>query len=86
MKKIAMIALGACMFTATADAQKQTGGENNLQVLFAPLGGSPISLNGGGISFRKVASDGKSASLHPRLGAVASGSPAAPRRRSGAGR
>jgi len=61
MKKILLFALGACMFTATADAQKQAGGENNLQVLFAPLGGSPISLNYGGISYRKFSSDGTSA-------------------------
>jgi hypothetical protein len=59
MKKIAILALGACMFIATADAQKQSGGEKNLQVLFAPLGGNPISING--ISFRKFSSDGKSA-------------------------
>ena len=61
MKKIALLALGACMFIATADAQKQTGGEKNLQVLFAPLGGNPISLNYGGISFRKFSADGTSA-------------------------
>ena len=61
MKKIVLIALGACMFVATANAQeKQTGGEKNLQVLFAPLGGSPISLNGGGISFRKFNATGTS--------------------------
>ncbi|MCX6292092.1 MAG: outer membrane beta-barrel protein [Bacteroidetes bacterium] len=61
MKKIVLIALGALMFTANADAQKQAGNEKNLQVLFAPLGGSPVSLNGGGISFRKFNSDGTSA-------------------------
>ena len=61
MKKIALLALGACMFLGTAQAQKQTGGEKNLQVLFAPLGGTPISLNGGGISFRKFNSTGTSA-------------------------
>jgi hypothetical protein len=49
------------MFIATADAQKQAGGEKNLQVLFAPLGGSPITLNGGGISFRKFNSTGDAA-------------------------
>jgi len=61
MKKILLVALSACMFTSVAHAQKQSGGEKNLQVLFAPLGGSPISLNYGGISFRKFGSDGTSA-------------------------
>ncbi len=35
---------------------KQKGGENNLQVMFAPLGGSPISI--GGIAYRKFSTDG----------------------------
>jgi len=62
MKKIILVALSACMFIATADAQnKQAGGEKNLQVLFSPLGGSPVSLNGGGISFRKFNATGTSA-------------------------
>src|SRR2546430_14603264 len=59
MKKIALLALGASMFIATADAQKQSGGENNLEVQFAPLSGTPISI--GGIRYRKFSSDGTSA-------------------------
>ncbi len=60
MKKLFVLALGASMFIGTvAHAQKQAGGEKNLQVLFAPLGGSPISING--ISFRKFSADGSSA-------------------------
>jgi hypothetical protein len=61
MKKIALIVLGACMFIGTAKAQKQAGNEKNLQVLFAPLGGNPISLNYGGISFRKFNATGDAA-------------------------
>ena len=59
MKKILLVALGVSLFMVPAQAQKQAGGEKNLQVLFAPLGGSPISLNG--ISFRKFNGDGTSA-------------------------
>jgi hypothetical protein len=60
MKKLFLLALGASMFIGTtAHAQKQAGGEKNLQVLFAPLGGSPISING--ISFRKFNAAGNSA-------------------------
>ncbi len=60
MKKLLVLALGASMFVSTAaHAQKQAGGEKNLQVLFAPLGGSPISING--ISFRKFNAAGTSA-------------------------
>lgn len=61
MKKTVVLALGACMLIATADAQpfKQVGGEKNLQVLFAPLGGQPISING--ISFRKFNDTGTGA-------------------------
>jgi hypothetical protein len=59
MKKLLVLALGASMFASVAHAQKQAGGEKNLQVLFAPLGGSPISING--ISFRKFNAAGTSA-------------------------
>jgi len=60
MKKTLLLVLGACMFIATAQAQfKQSGGEKNLQVLFAPLGGQPVSING--ISFRKFNSTGTAA-------------------------
>lgn len=49
-----MIAAAALFIGTTANAQevmKQTGGEQNLEVLFAPLGGSPIGING--IKYRK---------------------------------
>jgi len=60
MKKLFVLALGASMFIGTvAHAQKQAGGEKNLQVLFAPLGGSPVSLNG--IAFRKFNAAGTAA-------------------------
>jgi hypothetical protein len=59
MKKLFVLALGASLFIGTAHAQKQAGGEKNLQVLFAPLGGNPISING--ISFRKFNAAGNSA-------------------------
>jgi opacity protein-like surface antigen len=54
MKKTILIALGAgfCMTSAFAQPFKQSGKENNLQLLFAPLGNNPVSLNQG-ISYRK---------------------------------
>lgn len=61
MKKILLIALGACMFISTVDAQKQTGGEKNFQLLAAPFSGAPIMSNGSGISFRKFNATGTSA-------------------------
>ena len=61
MKKTVVLALGACMLIATSYAQpfKQAGGEKNLQVLFAPLGNTPISISG--ISFRKFNATGTAA-------------------------
>ena len=60
MKKILLVAFCASLFAVpTVSAQKQAGKEGNLQVLFAPLGGSPISING--ISYRKFNADGKKA-------------------------
>lgn len=59
MKKILLIALGAGLFVVPAQAQKQAGGEKNLEVHFAPLGGSPISIDG--IRFRKFNAAGNSA-------------------------
>jgi len=44
-KKIFFLAL-ALTATTGLFAQKQTGGEKNLEVQFSPLGGSPISTNG----------------------------------------
>ena len=57
MKKVFMIAAAALFIGTTANAQevmKQTGGEQNLEVLFAPLGGSPIGINA--IKYRKFTS------------------------------
>ena len=50
-----MIAAAALFIGSTAiaqqDVKKQTGGEQNLEFLFAPFGGSPIGING--IKYRK---------------------------------
>jgi len=61
MKKILLIAIGAFLAGTAVNAQnlKQSGNEKNLQVLFAPLGGQPISIDG--ISFRKFNATGTSA-------------------------
>jgi opacity protein-like surface antigen len=62
MKKILLLAFCASMFASTttsAQNLKQSGGEKNLQVLFAPLGGSPISING--ITYRKFNATGNRA-------------------------
>lgn len=62
MKKFLMIAMCASMFYVTTEAQttyKQSGGAKNLEVNFAPLGGSPISI--GGIKYRKFDSTGNKA-------------------------
>ncbi len=46
MKKVALIFAFAIACVSGAFAQKQTGGEKNLEVQFAPLGGSPVSISG----------------------------------------
>ena len=49
MKKIFLMAAAALLIGGTANAQdvfKQQGGEQNIEFLFAPLGGSPIGING----------------------------------------
>lgn len=54
MKKLLLVAAAAAFMTSATQAQdvlKQTGGENNLEVLFTPLGGSPIGING--IKYRR---------------------------------
>jgi hypothetical protein len=54
MKKLMLIAAGALLIATTANSQdvyKQSGGEQNLEVQFSPLGGSPIGING--IRYRK---------------------------------
>lgn len=57
MKKLIIIAAVA-LFTGSAvqaqDVMKQTGGEQNFEVMFKPLGGSPIGING--IKYRKFTS------------------------------
>ncbi|MEZ4798884.1 MAG: hypothetical protein R2809_03720 [Flavobacteriales bacterium] len=53
-KKIFFIAL-ALTATTSMFAQKQTGDEKNLEVQFAPLGGSPVSISG--IRFRMFNSE-----------------------------
>lgn len=57
MKKLLVIAAAALFAGSVANAQdimKQTGGEQNFEVMFKPLGGSPIGING--IKYRKFTS------------------------------
>jgi len=56
MKKVLLIgfALVFALATQAQDVRKQTGGEKNLEFLFAPLGGSPVSISG--IKYRKFTS------------------------------
>ncbi len=57
MKKVLLVAVAAAFIGSSAMAQdvmKQTGGENNVEVLFSPLGGNPIGING--IKYRKFTS------------------------------
>ncbi len=58
---IALAAFALSLFSVNANAQgfKPTGGEKEVSVLFAPLGGSPISI--GGLSFRKFNPTGTAA-------------------------
>lgn len=49
MKKYLLIAAAALLVVTTTNAQdvfKQQGGESNIEFLFAPLGGSPLGING----------------------------------------
>lgn len=55
MKKVILSAAIALACVTGATAQKQQGGENNLEVQFAPLGGNPVSITG--IRFRKFNSE-----------------------------
>lgn len=55
MKKVILSLTLALACISGAYAQKQTGGEKNLEVQFAPLGGSPISV--AGIRFRSFNSE-----------------------------
>jgi len=58
MKKLFLFVAAGVFVAAAAQAQdvkKQQGGEQNLELLFAPLGGSPISTEGG-IKYRQFTS------------------------------
>lgn len=59
MKKLMFMASGIALCLSAAQAQdfKQKGGDNNLQLLFAPFGSNPISLNEG-ITYRRFLKDG----------------------------
>jgi hypothetical protein len=46
MKKVILSIAVVLACVAGASAQKQTGGEKNLEVQFAPLGGNPVSISG----------------------------------------
>jgi opacity protein-like surface antigen len=46
MKKSILFIAFALMTMTGIFAQKQTGGEKNLEVAFAPLGGNPVSMSG----------------------------------------
>jgi opacity protein-like surface antigen len=49
MKKIFLLAVAACFMGSATTAQdvfKQTGGEKSVEALFAPFGGTPITING----------------------------------------
>jgi hypothetical protein len=46
MKKTILFFAFALMTMTGIFAQKQTGGEKNLEVAFAPLGGNPVSMSG----------------------------------------
>jgi opacity protein-like surface antigen len=46
MKKTILFIACALMTMTGVFAQKQTGGEKNLEVAFAPLGGNPVSMSG----------------------------------------
>lgn len=46
MKKVILFFAVALVSATGAFAQKQTGGEKNLEVQFAPLGGNPMSISG----------------------------------------
>lgn len=59
MKKVILSFALALTVATGAFAQKQEGGEKNLELQFAPLGGSPIGMNG--IRFRMFNSDGTGA-------------------------
>ncbi len=60
MKKTLLLVIGAglCISAANAQPFKQAGNENNLQLLLAPLGNNPVSLNDGGIMYRRFFSNG----------------------------
>ena len=52
--------IALCLSAVQAQDFKQKGGDNNLQLLFAPFGSNPISLNEG-ITYRRFLKDGSMA-------------------------
>ena len=52
MKKAMFLFAAALIGVTSVQAQKQIGGDKNIELQFAPLGGSPISVSG--ISFRTL--------------------------------
>jgi len=66
MKKVILFFALALACVTGAIAQKQTGGEKNLEVQFAPLGGSPISIDG--IRLRIFTSESSAVRLRIGLG------------------
>lgn len=66
MKKTIMLVAAALLMVGGVSAQKQTGGEKNLEVNFAPLGGNPISI--GGIKFRTFTSESSALRLNLFVG------------------
>ena len=66
MKKTIMLVAAALLMVGGVSAQKQTGGEKNLEVNFAPLGGNPISI--GGIKFRTFTSENSALRLNLFVG------------------
>jgi opacity protein-like surface antigen len=59
MKKALLFFAMALACATGAIAQKQAGGEKNIEVQFAPLGGNPVSISG--LRFRSFNADGTGA-------------------------
>lgn len=55
MKKAIMIVAAALLMVSGVQAQKQTGGEHNLELNFTPLGGTPFAING--LRYRQFTSE-----------------------------
>jgi Putative OmpA-OmpF-like porin family len=70
MKKVILSMAVALACVTGASAQKQTGGEKNLEVQFAPLGGNPVSISG--IRFRMFLDEGSAFRLGLFMGGTSS--------------